>query len=159
CRVTVLDQAGRPYVQDVGAGDLWYFPAGQPHSLQGLGPEGCEFLIAFDDGSATEYNTLLLGDWFAPTPPDVLAANFGVPVEALQNIPLVGHWIFQGTEPGPLATDQESVRAGGAASEPLTFRLGATTPIKETRSGTLQLADSRTFKISKTVAAALETIK
>ena len=37
CRVTVLDAEGRPYVADVGEGDLWYFPAGAPHSLQGLG--------------------------------------------------------------------------------------------------------------------------
>ena len=61
CRVTALDAQGRATVQDVGnAGDLWYFPAGMPHSLQGLGPDGCEFLIIFDDGNATEYNTLLL---------------------------------------------------------------------------------------------------
>jgi oxalate decarboxylase len=40
CRVTVLDTEGRPYVADVKAGDLWYFPPGAPHSLQGLGPDG-----------------------------------------------------------------------------------------------------------------------
>jgi oxalate decarboxylase len=38
CRVTVLDAVGRPYVADVSEGDLWYFPAGQPHSLEGLRP-------------------------------------------------------------------------------------------------------------------------
>src|SRR6267142_143878 len=37
CRVTVLDAAGQPYVADVNEGDLWYFPAGAPHSLQGIG--------------------------------------------------------------------------------------------------------------------------
>ena len=41
---------GRNFVDDVGAGDLWYFPAGIPHSIQGLGPDGCEFLLVFDDG-------------------------------------------------------------------------------------------------------------
>jgi oxalate decarboxylase len=35
CRVTVLDDKGRAYVADVKEGDLWYFPAGFPHSLQG----------------------------------------------------------------------------------------------------------------------------
>jgi oxalate decarboxylase len=40
CRVTVLDVEGRPYIADVKQGDLWYFPAGYPHSLQGLGPDG-----------------------------------------------------------------------------------------------------------------------
>src|SRR3984957_16817592 len=45
CRVTTLDEMGRPYIADVKEGDLWFFPAGLPHSLQGLGPDGCEFLI------------------------------------------------------------------------------------------------------------------
>jgi oxalate decarboxylase len=78
CRVTVLDAMGRPYVADVNEGDLWYFPAGQPHSLQGLGPDGCEFVICFDDGDASEFNTLLVTDWFAHTPPEVLEKRFGV---------------------------------------------------------------------------------
>ena len=75
---------GRPYVADVKEGDIWYFPPGAPHSLQGLGPDGCEFVICFDDGHADEFNTLLVTDWFAHTPPPVLAKNFGVPAEILQ---------------------------------------------------------------------------
>ena len=97
CRVTVLDAVGRPYVADVNEGDLWYFPAGQPHSLQGLGPDGCEFVICFDDGDASEFNTLLVTDWFAHTPPEVLAKNFGVPAQTFAKIPLQNLWIFQGT--------------------------------------------------------------
>src|SRR6202030_2171890 len=54
CRITTLDELGRPYVADVKEGDLWYFPAGLPHSLQGLGPDGCEFVICFDEGKASE---------------------------------------------------------------------------------------------------------
>ena len=38
CRVTILDQDGRPQVADVKEGDLWYFPAGLPHFAAGLGP-------------------------------------------------------------------------------------------------------------------------
>jgi len=159
CRVTVLDAKGQAYVQDVGVGDLWYFPAGAPHSLQGLGPEGCEFLIAFDNGEQSEYNTLLLSDWIAHTPPEVLAANFGVPAETFRDIPLDDLWIFQGQEPGPLSADQAAVRSGGVPIEPFTFSLAGMRPLKETRSGALRMADSTIFKASKTVAAALETIK
>lgn len=65
CRITVLDAQGRPYVQDVKAGDLWYFPAGLPHSLQGLGPDGAEFVLAFDNGTSSEFNTLPATDWLA----------------------------------------------------------------------------------------------
>ena len=159
CRVTVLDAKGRAYVQDVGAGDLWYFPAGFPHSLQGLGPEGCEFVIVFDEGDQSEYGTLLVTDWLAHTPPELLAKNFGMPADAFKSIPLNDLWIFQGKEPGPLAADQASVASAGLPEHPFTFRLGASKPIKENASGMLQMADSNTFKVSKTIAAAIETIQ
>ncbi|MEJ5174728.1 cupin domain-containing protein, partial [Erwinia sp. MYb416] len=45
-RITALDTDGGWFVDDVGVGDLWYFPSGMPHSIQGLGPDGCEFLLA-----------------------------------------------------------------------------------------------------------------
>src|SRR4029077_12116644 len=100
CRVTVLDEQGRAYVSDVKEGDIWYFPSGLPHSLQGLGPSGCEFILCFDDGKASEFNTLLLTDWVAHTPPEILALNFGVPADAFSKIPLHNLWIFQGQLPG-----------------------------------------------------------
>jgi oxalate decarboxylase len=159
CRVTVLDKLGRAYVQDVEAGDLWFFPAGQPHSLQGLGSDGCEFLIVFDDGKASEFNTLLVTDWLAHTPPDILAKNFNVPADTFKSIPVNDLWIFQGTEPGPLADDQAAVRSGGVPPNPFTFSLGRQKPFKQTRGGALRLADSTNFKVSNTIAATLETIK
>ncbi len=113
CRITVLDTAGRAYVQDVEAGDLWYFPAGFPHSLQGLGPDGCEFVLAFDEGDQSEYNTLLVTDWLAHTPPSILAKNFGIDEDAMKSIPLNNLWIFQGREPGELSNDQEEVSSAG----------------------------------------------
>src|SRR6202048_4291332 len=54
CRITILDEQGRPQCADVKTGDLWFFPPGLPHSLQGLGPTGSEFLLAFDNGMASE---------------------------------------------------------------------------------------------------------
>jgi oxalate decarboxylase len=159
CRVTALDAKGRAYVQDVKQGDTWYFPPGQPHSLQGLGPDGCEFLIIFDDGKASEYNTLLVSDWLAHTPPDVLAKNFGVPADTFKSIPMADLWIFQGKEPGPLADDQAAVRSGGLPPHPFTFPLAGLPPFKTTKSGILQVSDSTNFKASKTIAATLETIK
>ncbi len=100
CRVTTLSRDGMPSVEDVFREDLWFFPAGLPHSLQGMGPDGAEFVIAFDDGRQSESNTMLLTDWFAHTPPDVLAKNFGVARETFDDIPLHNLWIFPGEEPG-----------------------------------------------------------
>jgi oxalate decarboxylase len=159
CRITVLDSEGRAYVQDVSEGDLWFFPAGQPHSLQGIGPHGCEFLIVFDDGAASEFNTLLVTDWLAHTPPEVLALNFGVPAEIFKSIPLHDLWIFQGKEPGPLAADQAAVHSGSVPPNPFTFSLAGVTPRYSNSSGNVKVADSRTFKVSTTIAAALETVK
>ena len=159
-RITILDEMGRPQVADVGVGGLWYFPAGLPHSLQGMGPDGSEFILAFDNGTSSENNTLLLTDWLAHTPPDVLAKNFGVSADALKNIPLTNRWIFQGEVPGPLAADQASAQ-GTAARPPqsFVFDLAGMAPTSRTRSGTVQIADSTNFPVSKTIAAALVTVR
>src|SRR6202171_864035 len=160
CRVTVLDAVGRPYVADVNEGDLWYFPAGQPHSLQGLGPDGCEFVICFDDGDASEFNTLLVSDWFAHTPPEVLAKNFGVPAETFAKIPLQNLWIFQGKLPGDLASDRTAVSKNGRTPpHPFIFRLASSAPAKQSKSGELRVADSSNFTVSTRIAAALVTVR
>jgi oxalate decarboxylase len=160
CRVTVIDPMGRPYVADVKEGDIWYFPAGYPHSLQGLRPDGCEFVICFDDGAASEYNTLLVTDWFAHTPPAVLAENFGVPADTFANIPLRDLWIYQGKVPGDLASVRTAMTGNlEAPPEPFTFSLTSAPYTTQTKSGTLQLADSRNFKVSTTIAAVVQTIR
>jgi oxalate decarboxylase len=160
CRVTVIDAQGRPYVADVKEGDIWYFPAGYPHSLQGLGPDGCEFVICCDDGNASEFNTLLVTDWFAHTPPAVLAENFGEPVETFAKIRLHNRWIYQGKLPGDLASVRAAMLQDVAPSpQPFTWSLSSTPCAAETKSGTLQLADSQTFRVSTTVAVVLQTIR
>jgi oxalate decarboxylase len=159
CRITVLDETGRPYIADVNEGDLWYFPAGLPHSLQGIGSDGCEFLIVFDDGKASEFSTLLVTEWFTHTPPNILADNFGVPAETFARIPLRDLYIFQGDLPGDLAADRAAVSGKGAPPHPFTFSLGSMAPTRETRGGTVRIADSKNFTVSTTVAAALLTIR
>ncbi|CAE6511624.1 unnamed protein product [Rhizoctonia solani] len=60
------------------SGDLWYFPKGIPHSIQGLNDtaDGCEFLLVLDDGTFSEGSAFLLTDWIARVPKKVLAKNF-----------------------------------------------------------------------------------
>src|ERR1700709_1583896 len=105
-RITAVDAQGRNFVDDVGVGDLWYFPSGIPHSIQGLGPDGCEFLLVFDDGSFDEDNTFLLTDWLKHIPNDVLGKNFGVPATAFGPIPDQSErYIFPAPVPGPLGAN------------------------------------------------------
>ncbi|MDB5461310.1 MAG: cupin [Caulobacteraceae bacterium] len=160
CRISVLDGDGRPAVRDVKAGDLWYFPPGLPHSLQGLGPSGAEFVLVFDNGRASEYNTLLLTDWMAHTPPKILAENFNLPVSAFQNNPVDDLWIYQGAEPPPLAQVQREVASPlGEPDLEFTFSTSDMAPTRQTRSGSVKVIDTRNFPISANIAAAVVTIK
>lgn len=36
-RINAIDANGNVFMDDVGVGDLWYFPPGIPHAIQGLG--------------------------------------------------------------------------------------------------------------------------
>src|SRR4051794_32572156 len=78
-RITAIDNDGKSFVADTKEYDLWFFPGGIPHSIQGLEPDGCEFLLVFDDGDFSESDTVLLSDAMAHLPPEVLSKNFGVP--------------------------------------------------------------------------------
>jgi len=156
-RITAIDADGRNFVDDVGVGDLWYFPSGIPHSIQGLGPDGCEFLLAFDSGGFDEDSTFLLSDWFKHTPPDILAKNFGVPVEAFADLPEPEKlYIFAAAAPGPLGPD----KLRGAEPVPQTFshKMLAQEPIR-TKGGTVRITDSKNFPASKTIAAALVEVE
>ncbi|AJK45322.1 cupin domain-containing protein [Burkholderia plantarii] len=159
-RITTIDTKGRAEVADVQSGDIWYFPPGLPHSLQGLGDNGGEFVLAFDNGAAGEFNTLMVSDWLAHTPPDILAQNFGVPAEKFKEIPLEQLWIYQGAKAGPLAADQAyAASPDGRPDHPFVFRMSAMAPTLSTSGGEVRIVDSHNFPVSKTVAAALVTVK
>jgi oxalate decarboxylase len=156
-RITAVDAQGRNFVDDVGVGDLWFFPSGIPHSIQGLNPDGCEFLLVFDSGEFDEDDTFLLSDWFKHVPPEVLGKNFGVPANLLTHTPDPSElYIFGAAVPGPLGPD----RLMGAAPVPQSFshKMMAQEPIR-TKSGTVRITDSSNFPASKTIAAALVEIE
>jgi oxalate decarboxylase len=155
-RITAVDENGWNSVDDLGVGDLWYFPSGIPHSLQGL--EECEFLLVFDDGHFSENSTFSLTDWFAHTPKDVLAANFGVSESAFANIPSGERYIYQGKVPGPIPTQEVSDPDTGTTRERLSHRMLAQEPIR-TSGGQVRITDSTNFPASTTIAAALVEVE
>lgn len=157
-RITAIDQDGRAFQDDVDEGDLWYFAAGIPHSIQGLDgdDDGCEFLLVFDDGNFSEEETFLLSDWMAHTPKDVLAKNFGVAESAFDHIPKNDLWIFQAKAPGPLAADR--IVGAGPMPTTLSHRMLAQEPIRSS-GGTVRITDSSVFPASKTIAAALVEVE
>jgi oxalate decarboxylase len=156
-RITAIDAQGRNFVDDVGVGDLWYFPSGIPHSIQGLDPDGCEFLLVFDDGDFDEDNTFLISDWFKHVPNDVLAKNFGVPASLFGHTPDPSElYIFPAPVPGPLSSD----KIAGATPVPESFshRMMAQQPIKS-KGGTVRITDTSVFPASKTISAALVEVE
>lgn len=156
-RITAIDADGHNFVDDVAEGDLWYFPSGIPHSIQGLGPDGCEFLLAFDSGGFDEDSTFLLSDWFKHTPKDVLAKNFGVPVAAFADLPEPEKlYIFAASAPGPLGPDK--LRGAEPVAQTFSHRMTKQDPIK-TAGGTVRITDSKNFPASKNIAAALVEVE
>ncbi len=158
-RITAIDNQGKSFVADVKESDLWYFPTGIPHSIQGLNPDGAEFLLVFDDGNFSEYATVLLTDWMIHTPKDVLAKNFGVPQRAFDKLPSDELFIFQSQVPGPLEADQKAAAGTrGLSSSDFAFRTLQLPVTKRTKGGEVRIVDSNQFKVSQRIAAALVTV-
>jgi oxalate decarboxylase len=156
-RITAVDVDGRAFIDDVGVGDLWYFPSGIPHSIQGLGPDGCEFLLVFDSGNFDEDSTFLISDWFKHVPEEVLEKNFGMPGNLLSHTPDPSErYIFAAQPPGPLTAG--TLVSTDSAAAVFSHRMLAQEPIK-TASGSVRITDSSNFAIAKNLAAALVEIE
>ncbi|KAI0947439.1 hypothetical protein AcV7_009869 [Taiwanofungus camphoratus] len=149
-RITGIDYGGLYFEEDVAEGDLWFFPRGVPHSLQGL-EGGCEFLLIFDDGEASEYKAFNLTDWIAHTPSDILRKNFRVRPETIDHLPESEKFIFQSIL--SKKTLAEEAPAGVTpAPRRLVHRLLAQQPVK-TPGGEVRIADAANFPAT-TIAAA-----
>jgi len=152
-RVTALDYEGGNFIEDLGKGDLWYFPSGVPHSLQGLSPNGTEFLLIFDDGGFSEESTFILTDWLAHTPKSVIAENFHLAPEVFAHLPQSEKYIFQGSNPGSIDDERPTGKNIKKSKYNFAHKMLAQEPIV-TSGGEVRITDSKNFPISKTVAAA-----
>jgi len=155
-RISAVDSEGRYFLDDVAEGDLWYFPPGIPHSIQGLGADGCEFLLVFDNGSFSEDSTFMLTDWMKHVPKSVLAKNFGLPEAAFGGLPHDHLYIFDA--PPPQSMQRETPLNVGRIPETFSHRMQAQQPVFHGGGGTVRITDSSHFPASKTIAAALVEI-
>ena len=158
-RITAVDAQGRSHVSDVNEGDLWIFPGGIPHSIQGLGPDGCQFLLVFDDGNFNEFETFLLTDWLTHTPPEVLAKNFDLPENTFDTVPKKELFIFGRDLPRPLEEEQKQTREGtGAVPNSFDFKASTMKPTKVTKGGEVKIVDRNLWPATN-IAAAIVTLK
>src|SRR5258705_10435980 len=159
-RVTVMNPDGTMFIDDVNEGDLWIFPAGYPHSIQGLGPDGTEFLLIFNQGMFSEDGTMLLSELIAHTPPEVLPKNTGLDKSVFAQTPGAPLYIFPGNLPNSLEQDNAEIGGQQVASKyQKTFRMRSMQPTTASQAGEVRVVDSRNFPVSKKVSAALLIIK
>ncbi|KAF9558844.1 oxalate decarboxylase [Agrocybe pediades] len=157
-QVTAVDSNGKNFIATLSPGDLWYFPPGIPHSLQATAddPEGSEFILVFNQGDFSEDSTFLLTDWMSHVPVEVLAKNFQTNASAFAHIPAEELYIFPSTPP----TDEGSLPKSpqGTVDTPFTFSFSKMQPTK-LNGGSVKIVDSRTFEVSKAIAAAEVTVE
>ncbi|KAF2193745.1 Bicupin, oxalate decarboxylase/oxidase [Zopfia rhizophila CBS 207.26] len=147
-RIAAINEEGQSFVDDVTAGDVWFFPAGVPHSIQAF-ENGCEFLLVFDDGAFSEDETFLVSELFERNPESVVAKNFRTSL-----------WIFPGT-PAPANIEEQNVTGPAGTlpkQESYSYHLSQQEPYR-VPGGTLKVIDPATFPIAKTFSAALITVE
>ena len=158
CRIQSTTANGQTTTDDLNAGDVWFFPAGSPHSIQAF-DQGVEFLLVFDDGSFSEEGTSLASELFLRNPSSVLAKNFQTDVSAFTNIPTGQLYIFPGT-PAPTNMAEQTVTGPAGAmpdSQAMTFHWSQQAAY-EVPGGSVKILDQSTFPITD-ISAALVTIK
>ncbi|KAJ7170254.1 putative oxalate decarboxylase/oxidase [Mycena crocata] len=155
-RISTVTPDGQVYVGDVTEGDIWYFPAGNPHSLQAKNTtgSGAEFLLRV--GSFSEDSTFLLTDWLAHVPKEVLAQNFGQGVSAFDHIPEKQLYIFPSSPPPEDAAADMVVP--NSTPNPYTFALSKVPGVKKP-GGSVKVVDSRTFKVAQAISAVEVTVE
>jgi oxalate decarboxylase len=158
-RISVMQPDGKMYIDDIGPNDLWYFPAGFPHSIQGLEGEGCEFLLVFDQGNFSEDDTFLLSELLAHVPPEIVRKNMGWTRQEWDQLPQTQLYIFPAELPGPLEDDKKFLGKNLETGNEYTFKMSAMQPTVSNAGGSVKIVDSGNFVVSTRIAAAQVTLK
>ncbi|OQD70336.1 hypothetical protein PENDEC_c024G02496 [Penicillium decumbens] len=158
CRIQAVNENGETFIDDLQAGDVWFFPPGIPHSIQAL-DEGVEFLLVFDQGDFNEDNTFLATEVFLHTPKSVLAKNLGTSIAALDKIPDDELYIFKGT-PAPKDIEKQNVTtASGLVPRTRSYSYHfSEQPAHEVAGGSVKIIDPQTFPVASNFSAALVTV-
>ncbi|KAH7134072.1 RmlC-like cupin domain-containing protein [Dactylonectria macrodidyma] len=157
-RISAVDEFGRYQVEDLGYGDIWYFPKGAAHTIQGLDEEN-EYLLVFDDADFDKAGTtFMVDDWINHTPKHILAKNFGVDPEVFENVTSPNPYILPSEVSKKNVTDGPAGTLNGDSS--FVYRTLQHEPEKIGGSGgEFYKIDSTNFPVSKTLAATFVTLK
>ncbi len=154
CRTTIVHPDGSSAVDTFGPGDVWYFPRGYGHSIQGLGPGECHFILIFDNGDFSEDHTFSLTDFLAHVPTAVRAQNLGLSEAEAARLP--DHEVYFAQGPAPA---DDSAAATPRSEPELTtahrYPLMAQEPRRSPGGGTQRTVTVEEFPISSTMAGSV----
>jgi oxalate decarboxylase len=186
--VSAVDEDGRNQVEVLNVGDIWYFPKGEAHVIQGLADQN-EYLLVFDDGDfeapGTSFN---VDDWIAHTPKDILAKSLGesffffpicstcwktgqradkcylqrhlgIDPSLLASVPSPNPYILKTNLTGP---DLNIASPYGKLEGNSSYVFKASEIAAEEvpgGGGTVKTVDSRNFPVAKTIASSIVTLK
>ncbi|KAJ5698723.1 hypothetical protein N7462_000728 [Penicillium macrosclerotiorum] len=158
CRIQAVNENGETFVDDLTAGDIWFFPPGIPHSIQAL-DVGVEFLLVFDQGDFDEDNTFLATEVFLHSPKEVLAKNLGVTVSAFDDIPDDELYIFKGTAAPANIEEQNVTTSSGVIPRTQSYSYHASEqPAHEVAGGSVKIVDPLTFPVASNFSSAIVTV-
>ncbi len=157
-RTTVIGPDGTSEINDFDPGDVWYFPRGHGHMLQGLGPGETHFVLIFDDGAFSEFGTFSSTDWLGHTPPEVLSKALGLPMAALAKFPKEELYIVQGRIP-PAEMPVFHQGAQKIAHKTHRYPLMAQLPHSQFAGGEERRVSSLEFPISTTMTGVVLDLK
>ncbi|RQM04826.1 hypothetical protein DH86_00004303, partial [Scytalidium sp. 3C] len=154
--LSAVDENGHYQIEKLEVGDIWYFPKGSAHTIQGLEEEN-EYLLVFDNVFVkltfpSNSTTFMVDDWVAHTPKSVLAKNFGVNESVFANVPTSDPYILNGTISTASPAD-----VGLTGNSSYVFHNSQQKAAVEVPGGggNISIVDSRNFPIATTIAAAI----
>lgn len=155
--IGAVDENGRNQYDILNEGDIWYFPKGEAHTIQGLADQN-EYLLVFDDGNFdASGTTFMVDDWITHTPKDILAQNFGLDPSVFNTVPSPNPYITNGTAYTGTVDSPYGKLEGNSS---YVFKASQ---IKATQApgggGTIKVVDSKNFPAAKTIASALVTLE
>jgi len=158
CRTTLLNPDGSWETDTFGPGDIWYFPRGWGHSIQGIGPGECHFILIFDNGDFSEDHTFSVTDWLAHTPEAVVAQNLGLSAYEIALLPKGEAYFAAGPVPDDRSFDAAPRQAPALVSTHR-YPLGAQQPRRVAGGGTQVYVTVKEFPISTTMAGSVLEIQ
>jgi oxalate decarboxylase len=158
CRTTLMRPDGSSAIDTFAPGDVWYFPRGWGHSIQGIGPGECHFILIFDNGDFSEDHTFSITDWLSRTPPDVVAQSLGLSLDEVAELPKGEAYFVQ----GPVPDDASFISASRREPELVTvhrYPLMAQVPRRVPGGGVQRTVTVDEFPISTTMAGSVLEIQ